>query len=249
MILNAADNIMLGDTEVQKVYCGDELVWERRKIPPQYTALTELDLSAYSTNEIGFNSGYRPTSGILAYDVVLSRIRGGGGEKGYCILGNLKADPFKDTEISPHVYYYRWWFMASYAGQIRQRVKNFTNGALNVLQTSTSYADYNVTHHISGRMEPLLQTLRVDEDEYSLAFEKPASITQRDVWCFRNGDLNNISESGDFAYGLFSVQSLKIYDDTTLVRDFVPVNRTSDNIDGFWDFCTKQFYLPYTPIT
>lgn len=33
MILNNADNIMLGDDEVSKVYCGDVVVWERNPFP------------------------------------------------------------------------------------------------------------------------------------------------------------------------------------------------------------------------
>lgn len=36
--------------------------------------------------------------------------------------------------------------------------------------------------------------------------------------------------------------SCKIYDNRTLVRDFIPVKRTSDNKCGLWDKATKAFY-------
>lgn len=38
------------------------------------------------------------------------------------------------------------------------------------------------------------------------------------------------------------VYSCKIYDDYTLVRDFVPAIRTSDNKVGFYDFANSKFY-------
>lgn len=32
MIVNQADNILLGSTEIQKVFLGTELIWERNRI-------------------------------------------------------------------------------------------------------------------------------------------------------------------------------------------------------------------------
>lgn len=47
MILNNADNIMLGSSEVDRVYCGSILVWERNTspIPEGYTELNYIQSS------------------------------------------------------------------------------------------------------------------------------------------------------------------------------------------------------------
>ena len=48
MILNQAENIMLGSREVQKVYLGSELIWERKK---QEIPLAELKLTGYTPGQ------------------------------------------------------------------------------------------------------------------------------------------------------------------------------------------------------
>lgn len=47
MILNNADNIMLGSSEVDRVYCGNILVWERNSspLPEGYTQLNYIQSS------------------------------------------------------------------------------------------------------------------------------------------------------------------------------------------------------------
>ena len=48
---------------------------------------------------------------------------------------------------------------------------------------------------------------------------------------------------GTAKYYLKSIlYSCKIYDNDTLIRDFVPVKRISDNEYGLWDKVTKAFY-------
>ena len=41
MVLNNADNIMIGSDEVDRVYCGSVLVWER--FPDGYTQLNYIE--------------------------------------------------------------------------------------------------------------------------------------------------------------------------------------------------------------
>ena len=53
MVLNQAKNIMLGSTEVQKVYLGRSLIWERKKsYDPSKITLVRLDDDLQETSEI-----------------------------------------------------------------------------------------------------------------------------------------------------------------------------------------------------
>lgn len=54
MILNQAENIMLGSTEVQRVYLGSELIWERRKYDSTKIALVTLDANYQETSEVQY---------------------------------------------------------------------------------------------------------------------------------------------------------------------------------------------------
>ena len=54
--------------------------------------------------------------------------------------------------------------------------------------------------------------------------------------------LKIFSNATNGSCGHVKLYSFKIYDDTTLVRDFVPVMRKSDNILGLYDKVHNQFY-------
>ncbi|MDE6706516.1 MAG: hypothetical protein K2K06_00535, partial [Oscillospiraceae bacterium] len=60
MILNQASNIMLGNQEVQKVYLGSQLVWERKKAPD----ITKIAI-------IKLDNNYQETSDIQYFDTIL----------------------------------------------------------------------------------------------------------------------------------------------------------------------------------
>lgn len=53
MIVNQADNILLGSTEIQKVYLGTELIWERNRIEYDETKIAVMEIS---TQEIQYFS-------------------------------------------------------------------------------------------------------------------------------------------------------------------------------------------------
>lgn len=59
MILNNADNIMLGAAEVDRVYCGSVLVWERNSspLPEGYTQLNYIQSSGAQYIKTGINPG------------------------------------------------------------------------------------------------------------------------------------------------------------------------------------------------
>lgn len=248
MILNNADNIMLGDTEVQKVYCGDELVWERRKIPTQYTELTELDTSSneYVDKVIGFNSDLTPPQGsAVEYEIRLKRTRQQGTSR--MLLGNRCAEPFKDTSVEPPIYYYRSFFYVTFGGNGLEDFVQYQNtSTINRMQTNSAH-DVDTWYTVSGKIEPTEHAAKVDDTTYGEHFEKNAPITARDIWVLSNGDVNN-RESAQTNYhvqGKFVISYIKLYENGVTARYFVPVQRNSDGEKGFWDYITKRFYLPY----
>lgn len=247
MILNAADNIMLGDTEVQKVYCGDELVWERRKIPPQYTELTEIEVSVntYPNKVKGFNSTFCPAQGAaVGYEARIKRVMQG---SSYTLLGNRCAEPFKNTDVNPPIYYYRSYFYVTFGGNgLVSFVQYQTLNTIDRMQTNSVHA-YDTWYTVSGKIEPTVHAGKVDDTTYGENFTKNAPITARDIWVLSNGDINN-RESSQVNYhsqGNFVVGYIKLFENGGLVRHFVPVQRVSDGENGFWDYITKRFYLPY----
>ena len=56
MILNNADNVMIGSTEVSKIYCGSAVVWERGGgiLPPGYTQKEYLQSSGEQVIDTGY---------------------------------------------------------------------------------------------------------------------------------------------------------------------------------------------------
>lgn len=62
--------------------------------------------------------------------------------------------------------------------------------------------------------------------------------TQNEYYIFGSNANGSLAES-DSGYRLFS---FKIYDDDTLVRDYIPCYRKSDNVIGLYDLVNNEFY-------
>ena len=60
------------------------------------------------------------------------------------------------------------------------------------------------------------------------------------LFCFINNGQQGGSTAGEYMFGKF--YSFKIYDDGTLVRDFVPCTRDSDSKAGMYDIINDVFY-------
>lgn len=70
MILNNADNVMLGENEVSKIYCGSALVWERGGsiLPPGYTQKEYLQ----TNGEQVINTEYTPQTDVFKAEMRVS---------------------------------------------------------------------------------------------------------------------------------------------------------------------------------
>lgn len=70
MILNNADNIMFGDSEVSKVYCGDAVVWQR--IPAEVIECVQYYHDNYAPEvdieDIGYIYGLTYNSGTQQFE-------------------------------------------------------------------------------------------------------------------------------------------------------------------------------------
>lgn len=59
------------------------------------------------------------------------------------------------------------------------------------------------------------------------------------MWIGSNGDPAPLGVD-EYFYG--TIHYLKLYDNDTIARDFVPVVRDSDGQAGLYDFVTEEFY-------
>lgn len=100
----------------------------------------------------------------------------------------------------------------------------------------TQYADVSIT--CGNRVKITLDGNKVYEGD-TLKYTLSAQTFQMNInaWLFcwnRNGTQSN---------NLWTrIRSAKIYDDGTLVRDFMPCYRKSDNVIGMYDLVNDQFY-------
>ena len=65
--------------------------------------------------------------------------------------------------------------------------------------------------------------------------------TSSQLYLFNINSLNTADNRAPHNMKLYSCQ---IYDNGTLIRDFVPCRRTSDNVAGLWDQVNSKFYGP-----
>lgn len=246
MILNAADNIMLGDTEVQKVYCGDELVWERespvpvRPVPPEYENM-EYFTFPEAPNQRPINTLYRPTTipAKLETRIRLSKYYPSG-QNSACLVGGYNSAP---TSYQNSYNFYvvidgsssTVFFVAYIEGQLR----NQTNTT--IIESPVAAPSLNTWFDVSSTWNlkhvDLTVNDRFNESNITTAFK---SFIARDIWIGSNGEPRGIAAdwlfTGDMAF-------FKLYNgDGTLARDMVPARRKSDNREGFWDFITEAFY-------
>ena len=221
MTINEADNVMYGDAEVQKVYCGDALVWERgggHIVPTGYEALDYFD----NQGRYSLNTGLKPMSGTLKFecsfspnvDVSVDRV----------LVGGFLADPYSLRDAGTI------WLLQEAGKKISVRMRGNYGDYRTQSDVNSVSAGEIVT--ASGTFASAT-TLTVNGVTYTGI---GGAVLARDVWITGNG-----------AYNQSDVASAKIYffkfwDGTTLARDMVPVKRLSDDKYGMWDFVTQIFY-------
>lgn len=215
MILNNADNVMIGSDEVSKIYCGSAVVWERGGgiLPPGYTQKEYLQTSGAQA----IDTGYTPQTDIFKAEMRV----------GWTIENNkslIDSSRFNFMKANYRVY----WYTAS----------NNTAYYISGINMQNNI-DYTITIETTGSG----QSIQVD-DVISSNTAKPAiAATDAPIYLFATHYQNNGQPwptDREFVTG--KCYYVKIYDNNILVRDFIPAVRDSDSKPGFYDLVTNQFF-------
>lgn len=215
MILNNADNVMVGSDEVSKIYCGSVLVWERGGsiLPPGYTQKEYLQ----SSGEQVINTGYTPQTDIFKAEMRV----------GWVVETNkslVDSSKFNFLKYGSQVY---WQTMSNNDAY-------FTNG-------STLNNDNNYTLIIEKTdTEKIIQ---IDDRIWEKSSNAVIAATDAPIYLFATHYQNNgqpWATDREFVTG--KCYYCKIYDNGVLARDFIPAVRDSDSKPGFYDLVTDQFF-------
>lgn len=228
MILNTADNVMFGNSEVSKIYCGNAVVWERsgRVLPAGYTAI-----NGYYINQSPFNTNFRPTSGVLKVEAGLTIIDSGAEMR---LVGGFNSEPYdlRDSGTVAIGYYSNPNDCKFYSHTLKKDGGYVEDTCWSDSHTGSSY-------EISAVASSTKLSVTVNGDYTETVTVNQAPVLERDVWIGCNG---NPAHGGSMYYMTGTIHYLKLYDNTTLARDFVPAKRDADDQEGLYDFVTQQFY-------
>lgn len=231
MILNTADNVMFGDIEVSKIYCGNVIVWQRgggRVLPEGYTAI-----NGYYMEQSPFNTNFRPTSGILRLETEIT-INSSGSQE---IIGGFGSDPYDLRDTGS----FATWISGS-SGAYVFHASTFGSPHGSYIHNNCVSSTYSGNEfEINATLSSTLNSISVNGNltELPISEAQTIEVFERDVWIGSNGDPAPL---GDDEYFYGTIHYLKLYDNTTLARDFVPAVRDSDGQSGLYDFVTEEFY-------
>lgn len=221
---------MLGNSEVSKIYCGNAVVWERntRVLPEGYTAI-----NGYYMEQSPFNTNFRPTSGILKLETEIT-INSSGSQ---AIIGGFGSAPYDLRDVGS----LETWISGSYGAYVFH-ASTFGSPHGSYIHNNCVSSTYSGNEfEISATLSSTLNAISVNGDltELPISDAQTVEVLERDVWIGSNGDPAPL---GDDEYFYGTIHYLKLYDNDTLARDFVPAVRDSDSQSGLYDFVTQQFY-------
>lgn len=81
------------------------------------------------------------------------------------------------------------------------------------------------------------------EVEYTNSYFKINGVQTSKTFTGYTDGYNNTVFYGNGRYGQYMVYSYKLYNGSTLIRDFVPAKRSSDGVLGLYDLVTNAFYV------
>lgn len=104
-------------------------------------------------------------------------------------------------------------------------------------QASTSSSAYTANTKYLGRVAQAASgtVIYINNHEWNYVGVKTTSVYNLAMFC-----RNKSGSLGSFAYA--KIYSCKIWDETTLVRDFVPCYRKADSVAGMYDVVNDVFY-------
>lgn len=205
----------LWNTEIKKIYVGDKLVYWNR-VP---TAYQEVEYIQSSGSQY-IDTGYKPTSTTRLYiKATQSWVAEHTG-----LFGS--RDSNYSASFLSYIEFSRWW----YSNIIRIDIGSYQGTTANWSTNTPFTIDINlVTHRVT-----------VNGSVYTNFNWKtftPSSY-QPTLALFANHDYNN-GYQFPIAWKLYTCQ---IYNNGTLVRDFIPCYRKSDNVIGLYDIVNNTFY-------
>lgn len=204
-------DIKLGDVDITKVYLGDGLVWERNSGEYRFVNYYEAD------GTVHFSTNCVPQSGKLktVWDLEITS------------TVNMNISGNYSTRGSGS-YHWLWWGTERGFGtwQYNPQVSEF-------YPAPTMYKDLNTRYTVIAEYKSGYRSLSINGDLYTT--NDGVEVGTRPVWLFSNSP----SEGHDKAH--LKLYSLKIYDDTTLIGDFVPAVRNADNVHGLYNRVNNDF--------
>lgn len=215
MILNNADNVMIGSTEVSKIYCGSAVVWERGGsiLPPGYTQKEYLETSG----EQVIDTGYTPQTDVLRIE---ARI----------MYGQSRDKAIVQSRL------FGLWTNAS-------QIYLYTNSNSNALFTTGSQLQNNQIFDFVAENNATQKLVQIDETQYTNTNTAQIADANNPIYLLAS-KYSNAQPISNFDYFYTGrMYYCKIYDNGVLVRDLVPAVRDSDNKPGFYDLVTNQFYV------
>jgi hypothetical protein len=181
-------------------------------------------------NRAPINTHFKSNSGILKVeaDVTVASI-----DATMSIIGGYNSEPYSTSSLSHGIYvkpedgenaagvvaYIFDPDQGTKAVGVKISIARYLN-----IRATISEKDINVS--CQGKSAPMTYL-----DEYR-------SIP-REIWIGSNGDPVH---GKNLQYLTGTIHTMKLYDDTALRRDFVPVKRNSDGQEGLFDFMTRKFY-------
>lgn len=215
MILNNADNIMIGTDEVSKIYCGSAVVWERGGgiLPPGYTQKEYLQSSGAQV----IDTGYTPQTDVLRIE---ARI----------MYGQSRDKAIVQSRL------FGLWTNAA-------QLYLYTNSNSDALFTAGSQLQNNQIFDFVAENDATQKLVQIDETQYTNTNAAQIADTSNPIYLLA-GKYSNAQPISNFDYFYTGrMYYCKIYNNDALVRDFIPAVRDSDSKPGFYDLVTDQFFV------
>lgn len=216
MLVNDNSKIYVGSTEVEKVYQGITLIYEKQGTP--YTPLSYLESDGNQRIDTGYYISGSKATYKIKYNHISNNMR--------AVVGNYIARPYYKTVITIHGGNF-------YASNKNPTGIKYTLNEIHEIEMTVVAGtdnDRNGTYEIKENGQIIGSGGRVG------AFP-PSTTTYKNVIMFTQHSGGNYELPGANC----RIYYFKMYDNDVLVRDFIPV-LDENNVPCMYDRVTKQFY-------
>lgn len=217
--------LYLGSTEIGKAYLGSDLVFQKGSgpgptpLPTGYKKLTYVESPLGTETYIQTGVIASNNTGFEIDAVILDAIS----NTGYgCLFGGRVSSNSQDFQLGSYVA-----SGSSFGGTLRRG------------GSSQNY-DAHLSANTRFTAKLLGNTYTVGGTDYTTS----ASLSSgKEIYLFA---MNSNGTAGQFGHD--RVYRFKLYNSSTLVLDYVPCKRESDNVVGFYDLVNEVFVAPTSGI-